>query len=198
MRRVLLPALVTAFLASLSAAADEPATKQLSGGGVHAYFAKEYKEAHKLLSDAAATKTEDPRVYYFRGLAHWQLGRPDEAKADFATAAHLEATASDDLHGIDKALERVQGKPRLLSEDARVAAQCAHAHAVAQQCAAREGTGGVDGDDGDGRVLAARRCALWLAAGAAERHGLAPVADRCERPRARCGAQHPPRPRSNG
>ncbi len=133
MRRVLLPALVAALLANamsanlvsvnLAAAADEPVTKQLYGGGVHAYFAKEYKEAHELLSTAVAGKTEDPRVYYFRGLAQWQLGQPDEAKADFTTGADLEATAADDLYSIDKALERIQGKARLLIETARVTAR---------------------------------------------------------------------------
>jgi hypothetical protein len=93
MRRVLLPALVAALLANamsanlvsvnLAAAADEPVTKQLYGGGVHAYFAKEYKEAHELLS----------------------------------------TTAADDLYSIDKALERIQGKARLLIETARVTAR---------------------------------------------------------------------------
>jgi hypothetical protein len=104
-------------------AADEPVTRQLYGGGVHAYFAKDYKEAFDLLSTAVASKSEDPRVYYFRGLAQWQLGRPDEAKADFTTGADLEATATDDLYSIDKAMERIQGKPRLAIETARVAAR---------------------------------------------------------------------------
>jgi tetratricopeptide (TPR) repeat protein len=104
-------------------AADEPVTQQLYGGGVHAYFTKQYAEAHDLLNTAVDNKTEDPRVYYFRGLARWQLGRPDEAKQDFEAGATLEATASDDLYNIDKALERIQGKPRLAIEDARRAAR---------------------------------------------------------------------------
>jgi hypothetical protein len=126
MRRVVLSALVAAgfaILGSQSAQADEPVIKQLYGGGVHAYFTRDYKEAYDLLSSAVDTNTQDPRVYYFRGLAQLQLGRPDEAKVDFAKGADLEATATDDLFGVDKALERVQGKARLSIETERVAAR---------------------------------------------------------------------------
>jgi tetratricopeptide (TPR) repeat protein len=123
MQRVFLFALTVAVLATLAARADEPVIKQLYGAGAHAYFAKNYKEAHELLSTAAASKTDDPRVFYFRGLAQWQLGRPDEAKQDFEKGANLEATATDDLYSVDKALERIQGKPRLAIEDARLVAK---------------------------------------------------------------------------
>ncbi len=134
MRRVSFLALVgiavagAALAGALSAranAADEPVTRQLYGSGVHAYFAKDYKEAYDLLTTAIGNKSQDPRVYYFRGLAQFQLGRPDEAKADFKTGADLEATASDDLFNIDRALERVQGKARLLIQDARQEARAA-------------------------------------------------------------------------
>jgi tetratricopeptide (TPR) repeat protein len=118
-------ALASALSGNRAIGADEPVTRQLYGSGVHAYFAKDYKEAHDLLTTAIGNKTQDPRVYYFRGLAQFQLGRPDEAKADFKTGADLEATASDDLFNIDRALERCQGKARLLIQDARQEARAA-------------------------------------------------------------------------
>ncbi len=126
---------LAALSGNLAAGADEPVTKQLYGSGVHAYFAKEYKEAYDLLSTAIGNKSQDPRVYYFRGLAQWQLGRPDEAKADFKAGADLEATAGDDLFNIDKALERIQGKARLQIQDAR---QVARANAVQRRLTEEE------------------------------------------------------------
>ena len=120
-RKLIAGAAVLALAASLRA--DEPIVKQLYGSGVHAYFAGQHKQAHEFLSSAIESKSEDPRVYYFRGLSLWQMGRPEQAEKDFATAAMLEATAADDIYSVDRALERVQGKARLAIEQARVTAR---------------------------------------------------------------------------
>ena len=105
------------------ARADEPVVRQLYGSGVHAYFAGQFKAAHAFLTQAAASESQDPRIYYFRGLVYVRLGRPDEAKLDFAKGALLEETATDDIYGVDRALERVQGKTRLEIELARLKAR---------------------------------------------------------------------------
>lgn len=109
------------------ARADEPVTRQLYGSGVHAYFAGQFEAAHTFLTQAAAGESQDPRIYYFRGLVYVRLGRPDEAKLDFAKGALLEETATDDIYGVDRALERVQGKTRLEIELARLKAKNAAA-----------------------------------------------------------------------
>jgi hypothetical protein len=122
MQRKLIAGVIVLALAGASRA-DEPIAKQLYGSGVHAYFAGQHKQAHEFLTSAIESKSEDPRVFYFRGLSLWQMGRPEQAQKDFATAAMMEATAADDVYSVDRALERVQGKARLAIEQARVTAR---------------------------------------------------------------------------
>jgi tetratricopeptide (TPR) repeat protein len=106
------------------AAADEPEARQLYGSGVHAYFAGNYTEAHEFLNGAIDLKSSDPRVYYFRGLALWQLGRQEKAREDFAKGADFEVRAVDDpAASVNRALERVQGKARLEIEKLRLTAR---------------------------------------------------------------------------
>ncbi|MEX2561211.1 MAG: hypothetical protein WD403_14915, partial [Pirellulales bacterium] len=70
--------------------------------------------------------SQDPRAYYFRGLAHIRLGRDPEARDDFAEGARLEVADADRFYNVSKSLERVQGRNRLLLEryrsDARLLA----------------------------------------------------------------------------
>ncbi len=107
-------------LASAFCLADEPDIGRLYDEGVYAYSAGQYEKAHEFFSAAVEGKTSDPRVYYFRGLAYWQLGRPAEAKQDYAEGARLEAASAGSTSGINLALSRVQGKPRLAIEAARL------------------------------------------------------------------------------
>lgn len=108
------------------AAAQEAVLAQLYGQGVHAYFAQDFVKAHELLSSAIDRGTNDPRVYYFRGLALQRLGRPEDAAADFSAGADREAKDLNKFYNVSKALERVQGNDRVALErhrvDARVAA----------------------------------------------------------------------------
>jgi hypothetical protein len=92
------------------------------GAGVHAYFAGDHQRAYDDLTQAIEAGTEDPRVWYFRGLAAAKLGRLDEVEADFATAADREATAAADWD-VSRSLERVQGHDRLMLERQRIRAR---------------------------------------------------------------------------
>ena len=90
----------------------------LYGRGVHAYFSRNYQDAHRLLSDAVTSGSKDPRVYYFRALTDSRLKRPEDATADLKTAAELEFSGDEPVN-VSKALERIQGSERLMIEDVR-------------------------------------------------------------------------------
>ena len=94
------------------------------GVGVHAYFAGDSQRAYDDLTQAIEAGTSDPRAWYFRGLAALQLGRLDEAEADFSTAATRETEAVGDW-AVSRSLERVQGRGRLALERHRVRARVA-------------------------------------------------------------------------
>lgn len=92
------------------------------GQGVHAYFAGDFQRSYDDLSQAIAAGTQDPRAYYFRGLAALRLGRLDEAEADFSSGADREMTQSGDWR-VGRSLERVQGGDRLRLERHRTRAR---------------------------------------------------------------------------
>ncbi|MGI8981495.1 MAG: hypothetical protein ACR2FY_19900 [Pirellulaceae bacterium] len=96
----------------------------LYGRGVHAYFSRNYQDAHKHLSDAVNSGSKDPRVYYFLAMAESRLNRPDDAAANLAMAAQLEFGGDEPVQ-VSKALERVQGAERLMIEDTRRKARIA-------------------------------------------------------------------------
>lgn len=104
---------------------DDQAVVRMYGSGVHAFFSGDYQEAYDDLTQSIEAGTEDPRAFYFRGLAARKLGRLDEAEADFATGSRREA---DGLGAwpVVRSLERVQGPDRIALEryrrQARVAA----------------------------------------------------------------------------
>ncbi len=105
--------------------AQEAVLGQEYGNGVHAYFAGDYTKAHEQLTAAIAGGSQDPRAFYFRGLAYLNLGRPTEAAADFRKGAELESKDVNKFYDVGKALERVQGAGRLELENYRVAARAA-------------------------------------------------------------------------
>jgi len=98
--------------------AEDQAVAAAYGAGVHGYYAGNYQQSHDTLSRVVAIGTDDPRVYYFRGLAALRLGRRDEAIADFSEGADLEA-AGWSIRTVSRSLERVQGPDRLLLERSR-------------------------------------------------------------------------------
>ncbi|MCE5268808.1 MAG: hypothetical protein LLG00_13085 [Planctomycetaceae bacterium] len=113
----------------LSCAAVSPAQNavlnQEYGSGVHAYFACDYNDAFEHLTAAIDGGSQDPRVFYFRGLSYLRLGRPTEAAADFQKGAELESKDVNRFYNVGKALERVQGSARLEVEKYRAAARVA-------------------------------------------------------------------------
>ncbi len=108
---------------NLPVSAQENLLTELYGSGAHAYFAGRPQEAFQLLNTAIESGTQDPRAFYFRGLAYMQLGRPEEAQADFNQGATLEANQNGGLYNIDRSLERIQGQSRIAIETVRTRAK---------------------------------------------------------------------------
>ncbi|HVW36298.1 MAG TPA: hypothetical protein VHB99_03295 [Pirellulales bacterium] len=113
---------------SLPAFGQFDALDELYGNGVHAYNGANYVEAYNEFTRAIENGSEDPRVYYYRGLSFLKLGRPQEAQHDFADGAKREMADSDRFYNVSKALERVQGRPRAMLERYRAAARLAAFH----------------------------------------------------------------------
>lgn len=113
------------WLSATSAPAQEAILGQMYGSGVHSYFSQNFRQAHEDLTSAIDGGSKDPRAYYFRGLAFLRLGRPDEANADFQKGAELEIKDSTKLYNVSRALERIQGTPRVALEKYRVQARMA-------------------------------------------------------------------------
>lgn len=116
--------LVVLAVAGMSFAQD-PVLTRLYGSGVHAYFAGKYAKAHEFLTKAIDMGFNDPRAYYFRGLAYLKLGRPEEAEDDFRKGAEIEAGDIGLVYDVGRSLERIQGRARLLLERHRFAARMA-------------------------------------------------------------------------
>ena len=92
------------------------------GDGMHAYHAGDYDRAYDDLTNAIEAGTDDPRAYYFRGLAALRLGRTSEAEADFTTGADRELVTGS-MRRASQSLERVQGTDRLSLERFRARAR---------------------------------------------------------------------------
>jgi hypothetical protein len=104
------------FLMSVASLQAQDDLIQLYGNGVHAYFSRDYRQSHKLMTTAIKRGSKDPRCYFFRGLACLKTGRPDEAAADFKKGADLESISTHGFTMVSKSLERIQGKARLTLE----------------------------------------------------------------------------------
>ncbi len=133
-RYLVLPAVV--LLCAVSVTAEDFVLGQMYGSGVHAYFSaantrdaaqtqQQYLKAHEYLTSAIDGGTNDPRAYYFRGLAYIKLGRPAEAELDFKNGAELESGDLNRLYNVARSLQRIQGHERLALENYRVKARMA-------------------------------------------------------------------------
>ena len=91
------------------------------GRGVHAYFAGQNERALRWLDEAIDAGSQDPRVYYFHGLAMIsQSGGTFEAGlSDIEKAALLEVDGGRVVN-VYRALERIQGSTRRRIEDIRL------------------------------------------------------------------------------
>jgi tetratricopeptide (TPR) repeat protein len=90
----------------------------LTADGTEAFLTGKHKVAVQLLDVAANNGSNDPRTYYFRGLARQELGLSDEAAADYKHAIGLELHPANRIN-VDLALESVQGERRLALEKHR-------------------------------------------------------------------------------
>ncbi len=112
-------AMITCVAASQSKSqAQNAILSEMYGRGVHAYFAGNHNDSYQLLSSAIQGGMEDPRAYYFRGLAANASGRQYEAEADWQAGAELEAKGKSNA-SIGQALSRFQGYERMKLEEIR-------------------------------------------------------------------------------
>ena len=125
---VTLFALGAAIVVSNAACADEfagmepLAVRDAIGGGIHAYYSGDYHRAYDDLTNAIEAGADDPRSYYFRGLAALKLGRTSEAEADFSAGADRELSTGS-IRRVSQSLERIQGHDRLTLERFRARAR---------------------------------------------------------------------------
>ena len=123
---------VVSFVLS-SVAAGQPArvmSLQLQsdwyGNGLHEYFSNDYEAAISSLSAAISANPDDPRPYFFRGLAFLQMCNRAAAANDFRQAALYEVAGSGRASGaVNRALERIQGAARIEIEKHRRTARFA-------------------------------------------------------------------------
>ncbi len=110
-------------LAAATVYAQPQKAAELYGRGVSAYFSGDAQQAVTLLDKAIKLNPEDPRLYFFRGLARARQGDMKAAKADFAKGAQIEVTDQLGVYDVDDALQRIQGAIRIEIENQRRAAR---------------------------------------------------------------------------
>ncbi len=101
--------------------AGDPRAEKLYGNGVHAFYGGNYAQAIRDFDRATAYDSQDPRVFYFRGVAKRRMGRTYEGRSDLQYGAQLEA--SQGRTDIGRSLQRLQGHDRVLLEQYRRQAQ---------------------------------------------------------------------------
>ena len=101
------------------AVAQDAQHRVLYGQGVHAYYNGDYESAVRYLTATISKNTDDPRSYYFRGLANAKLGNDEASLADLKKGAAIEALDNRGVYKISTALQRIQGQPRLQIEKLR-------------------------------------------------------------------------------
>ncbi len=104
--------------------ASDPSVRAVYGDGVHSFYAGNFQQSHDYLTQVVDIGTDDPRVYYFRGLSALRLGSQTEANEDFRKGATFEAERGNS-RSVSRALERIQGPDRLLLEQSRSKARLA-------------------------------------------------------------------------
>src|SRR5690348_5303256 len=85
------------------------------GRGVHAMHRGQYAEALAQFDMATGYDSDDPRIFFWRGIAKSRLGMRDDARVDFQIGAQLEVQQG--RHDVGSALQRIQGGERLALEE---------------------------------------------------------------------------------
>lgn len=110
--------------ASLTVAQEPSASDYVRGAS--RFAAGDFAQATVAFDEAIAAKSDDPRVYYFRGLCAARQNDPASAAAFYATGARLEIESPKGrLAGVDAALTTIQGAERASIETARAQARAA-------------------------------------------------------------------------
>ena len=116
-------ALSAALGAASLAFAQEPSASSYVRGASR-FAAGDFAQAIADFDAAIAARSEDPRVYYFRGLCAARQNDPATAAQFYATAARLEVeTPRGRLVAVDAALKTIQGAERAPIEAARAKAR---------------------------------------------------------------------------
>jgi hypothetical protein len=121
-----------------SAEAQNAILSDLYGRGVHAHYANKSQEAYDHFSMAINNGIEDPRAFYFRGIAACALGRQFEAESDWQRGAELEARGKI-VGSIGRSLARFQGADRIKLEEIRQKAKLDFLAQAAMRSKARYG-----------------------------------------------------------
>lgn len=119
LRKLLLVIAGSTVLCSAASFAQDAVLAHFYGKAVHRYFARDYAGAFEYLNKAIENGSNDPRCYYFRGLTYLNLGREEEAREDFQQGAKMEMLDTSQVVSVSKALERIQGRTRLMIEEYR-------------------------------------------------------------------------------
>ena len=139
---------LTLPLASIpgQAEAQNAILTDLYGQGVHAYYAGKSQDAYDHFSMAINNGIQDPRAYYFRGIAACALGRQFEAESDWQQGATLEARGKI-VGSIGRSLARFQGPDRIKLEEIRTKAKLDFLAQAAMRSKARYGE--IESSQGD-------------------------------------------------
>ncbi len=118
--------------------------EQVYGSGVHAFYSGNTTKAQELLDEVVNAGSQDPRVYYFRGLTQVQSqgGMVEAGLADFEQAAQMEVLGKSNAN-VNRALARIQGPTRIAIERIRAQARLAARTALTEQARAKYGEQGA-------------------------------------------------------
>ena len=101
-----------------TANAQNPILLDAYGRGVHQFYSGQTRDAYQTLQTAVTGGLQDPRAYYFLGMASSQLGNRYEAESFWQQGAKLEAEGRI-VGSVGRALQRFQGSQRLKLEEIR-------------------------------------------------------------------------------
>ena len=119
-RTLSLLALVSASFGGIAVGQDP--LDEMYGRAVHHFFRGDNVTAQEVLNEVIAAGSQDPRVYFYRGLAQARNGEIDAAMADFEQGAQLEIDGKKVVN-VGKSLERIQGFHRVAIEKIRTHAR---------------------------------------------------------------------------
>jgi len=86
--------------------------ERLFSSGLRAYRDRDFGLAEQHLAAAIKANDRDARVHYLLGLARYQLGRQDEAQAEFYAAAALERQYLPSPREVDEIFARLPSPDR--------------------------------------------------------------------------------------